>query len=99
MILKWHNTIIIDITDETLILKLCRICCEEGPRGRKRDKEIDLVIHNIHVEKKEYGVYVPDTNSICTLGKRMRFWYVLLSDGFVECSQVSDILCIFRIYF
>jgi hypothetical protein len=49
-----------------LILKLC---CEEEPRGRKRDKEIDWVIHNIHVEKKGYGVYVPDTNSICTLGK------------------------------
>jgi hypothetical protein len=29
----------------------------------------------------------------------MKCWYVLLSDGFVECSQVSDILCIFRIYF
>ena len=99
MILKWHNTIIIDITDETLILKLCRICCEEEPRGRKRNKEIDWVIHNIHVEKKEYGVYVPETNSICTLGKGMKCWYVLLSDGFVECSQVSDILCIFRIYF
>ena len=96
MILKWHNTIIIDIIDETLILKLC---CEEEPRGRKRDKEIDWVIHNIHVEKKGYGVYVPDTNSICTLGKGTRFWYVLLSDGFVVCSQVSDILCIFRIYF
>lgn len=69
MILKWHNTIIFDIADETLILKLCRICCEEEPRGRKRDKEIDWVIHNMHVEKKGCGVYVPDTNSICILGK------------------------------
>lgn len=41
---------LIDIIDEILILKLCRICGGEELCGKKKSKDIDWVKYNVYVK-------------------------------------------------